>query len=153
QLFRGELDWVVMKALEKNRNRRYETASAFTADVERYLRDEPVLACPPSAWYRFRKFARRNKAALATASVVALVVSVAVAVSTALVWRANQDLQRTVQRERREANFHRITLAHRELSADNLHGALQFLEECPEDLREWEWYYLMRLCKVEPLII
>jgi tetratricopeptide (TPR) repeat protein/serine/threonine protein kinase len=67
QLFRGELDWIVMKALEKDRNRRYETASAFAADVQRYLHDEPVLACPPSAWYRFRKFARRNRAGLAVA--------------------------------------------------------------------------------------
>src|SRR5207248_3778492 len=57
QLFRGELDWIVMKALEKDRNRRYETADAFAADVERYLQDEPVLACPPSSLYRFRKFA------------------------------------------------------------------------------------------------
>src|SRR5262245_60478932 len=53
QLFRGELDWIVMKCLEKDRNRRYESASAFAADVQRYLADEPVQACPPSAWYRF----------------------------------------------------------------------------------------------------
>jgi serine/threonine protein kinase/Flp pilus assembly protein TadD len=70
QLFRGELDWIVMRALEKDRNRRYETASALAADVLRYLHDEPVLACPPSAWYRFRKFARRNKARLAVAGLV-----------------------------------------------------------------------------------
>jgi hypothetical protein len=50
-----------MKALEKDRNRRYESASAFAADIQRYLHDEPVLACPPSAWYRFGKFARRRK--------------------------------------------------------------------------------------------
>jgi serine/threonine protein kinase len=49
QLLQGELDWIVMKALEKDRNRRYETASAFAADVQRYLHDEPVQACPPSA--------------------------------------------------------------------------------------------------------
>jgi serine/threonine-protein kinase len=67
QLFRGELDWIVMKALEKDRNRRYETASAFAADVQHYLQDQPVLACPPSAWYRLRKYARRNKAGLALA--------------------------------------------------------------------------------------
>src|SRR5438046_7825281 len=70
QLFRGELDWIVMRALEKDRNRRYETAGAFAADVRRYLHDEPVLACPASATYRFRKFARRNKAVLATAVAV-----------------------------------------------------------------------------------
>jgi WD40 repeat protein len=153
RLFRGEVDWIVMKALEKDRNRRYETVSALAADVQRYLNDEPVQACPPSAWYRFRKFARRNRVALAMASVLALVVSVAVAVSTAFIWRANQDLQQSLERERREANFHRITLAHRELSADNLGRALKLLEECPEDLREWEWHYLMRLCKVEPLVL
>jgi hypothetical protein len=49
-----------MKALEKDRNRRYETASSFAADLQRYLHDEPVQACPPSALYRFRKFARRT---------------------------------------------------------------------------------------------
>src|SRR5262245_20823459 len=54
QLFRGELDWIVMKALEKDRNRRYESASSFAADVQCYLNDEPVQACPPSAVYRFR---------------------------------------------------------------------------------------------------
>jgi serine/threonine protein kinase len=77
QLFRGELDWIVMKALEKDRNRRYESASAFAADVQRYLNDEPVLACPPSAAYRFRKFARRNKRALATVGVFTLAVLLA----------------------------------------------------------------------------
>ena len=61
-----------MKCLEKDRNRRYETANGFAADIERYLHDEPVQACPPSAVYRFRKFARRNKAALAFTAVLAL---------------------------------------------------------------------------------
>jgi serine/threonine protein kinase/Flp pilus assembly protein TadD len=70
KLVRGELDWIVMKALEKDRNRRYETANGFAADVQRYLADEPVLACPPSAWYRLRKFARRNKGGLAAAVLV-----------------------------------------------------------------------------------
>ena len=73
QQLRGELDWIVMKALEKDRDRRYESASALAEDIERYLRDEPVLAGPPSAAYRLRKFARRNKRALLTAAVVALV--------------------------------------------------------------------------------
>src|SRR5205807_2752959 len=72
KLMRGELDWIVMKTLEKDRNRRYETASGFAADVQRYLADEPVQACPPAAWYRFRKLARRNRRILATAGVLAL---------------------------------------------------------------------------------
>src|SRR5947208_832211 len=57
-LMRGELDWIVMKALEKDRGRRYETANGFAADVQRYLSDEPVEACPPSTGYRLRKFSR-----------------------------------------------------------------------------------------------
>jgi tetratricopeptide (TPR) repeat protein/serine/threonine protein kinase len=72
KMVRGELDWIVMKALEKDRGRRYETANGFALDVQRYLADEPVQACPPSAWYRFRKFARRNKTALATVAVLVL---------------------------------------------------------------------------------
>src|SRR6185369_6890341 len=79
KLVRGELDWIVMKALEKDRNRRYETANAFAADVQRYLNDEPVQACPPSAWYRFRKFARRNKVVLTTGMAITVAVLVALA--------------------------------------------------------------------------
>jgi serine/threonine protein kinase/WD40 repeat protein len=96
QLIRGELDWIVMKALEKDRNRRYETADAFAADVRRYLSDEPVQACPPSAWYRFRKFARRNKAVLALAAGVGLfVVLTAIGASVAAITlRAQQKATR-----------------------------------------------------------
>src|ERR671935_1197332 len=61
-----ELDWIVMKALEKDRNRRYETANGFAADVQRYLADEPVLAGPPTAAYRVRKFVRRHRTAVVT---------------------------------------------------------------------------------------
>jgi len=73
QLFRGELDWIVMKCLEKDRNRRYDTANTLTRDIEHYLHDEPVRACPPSAWYRLGKFSRRNRTALAIAGLVLLV--------------------------------------------------------------------------------
>jgi eukaryotic-like serine/threonine-protein kinase len=73
KLVQGELDWIVMKALEKDRNRRYETANALSHDISRYLADEPVQACPPSTWYRCRKFARRNTGAvLAGTSIVLL---------------------------------------------------------------------------------
>src|SRR5262249_48093118 len=72
KLVRGELDWIVMKALEKDRNRRYETANGFAMDVQRYLADEAVQACPPSTWYRFRKFVRRNKGGVLAASFLLL---------------------------------------------------------------------------------
>src|SRR5262249_40350899 len=58
-LVRGELDWIVMKALEKDRSRRFETANGLALDIQRYLADEPVQAGPPSASYRLRKFVRR----------------------------------------------------------------------------------------------
>src|SRR5262249_36282655 len=75
RLLRGELDWIVMKAMEKDRNRRYESASAFAADMRRYLDDETVQARGPSAGYRFRKFARRNRVALATAGLIASLIA------------------------------------------------------------------------------
>src|SRR3954449_5714245 len=73
KLVRGELDWIVMKALEKDRNRRYETANGFAADVQRHLNDEPVLACPPSTGYRLRKSLRRNKRPVLAALLVLMV--------------------------------------------------------------------------------
>ena len=71
KMIRGDLDWIVMKALEKDRNRRYDTANGFAADIERYLNDEAVVARPPSAGYRLRKFARRNKTVFTTVTIVA----------------------------------------------------------------------------------
>jgi serine/threonine protein kinase len=102
---RGELDWIVMKALEKDRNRRYETASALAADVQRYLHDEPVTACPPSVRYRLWKFVRRNKARLATAAVLGLAVLVAVgvigwAVHDRAAREAEADWERSDRRQR-----------------------------------------------------
>jgi serine/threonine protein kinase len=72
KLVRGELDWIVMKALEKPRRRRYETASGFAADVQRYLADEPVQACPPSVGYRLKKMIRRNRGPVLAAALVVL---------------------------------------------------------------------------------
>jgi serine/threonine protein kinase len=66
QSLKGELDWIVMKALEKDRNRRYASASALAADVQRFLNDEPVAACPPSAVYQLKKYAKRHKGLLYT---------------------------------------------------------------------------------------
>ncbi|HEX5105722.1 MAG TPA: tetratricopeptide repeat protein, partial [Pirellulaceae bacterium] len=78
RLIRGELDWIVMKALEKDRTRRYETANGFAMDVQRYLAGEPVLAVPPSTGYRLLKFARRNKRGLTTAACVVVGALIAV---------------------------------------------------------------------------
>jgi WD40 repeat protein len=161
-LFRRELDWIVMKALEKDRNRRYETASSFAADVQRYLHDEPVQACPPSAVYRFHKFARRNKAALITASAITIAVLLAVtglAVSTTLIWQANQELR--VERSRAEEKTEKarrllyssdLIVARQAWEEGHLARARELLErqrphEDEEDLRGFEWRYLWRLCR------
>jgi serine/threonine protein kinase/tetratricopeptide (TPR) repeat protein len=72
KLIRGELDWIVMKALEKDRNRRYETANGFALDIQRFLNNEAVQACPPSAGYRLRTFVRRNKGPVLAAGLVVL---------------------------------------------------------------------------------
>ncbi|HEV3167146.1 MAG TPA: serine/threonine-protein kinase, partial [Isosphaeraceae bacterium] len=90
RLLRGELDWIVMKALEKDRTRRYETASAFARDIERYLAGDPVEAGPPSATYRLRKLARKHRAALLTAGTVAGLLLLAAASSTYLALRASR---------------------------------------------------------------
>ncbi len=82
---RGELDWIVMKCLEKDRNRRYTTVHGLASDIQRYLADEPVEAIPPSAAYRLRKFARRNKTLLATTVAIALILIAGATVST---WQA-----------------------------------------------------------------
>jgi WD40 repeat protein/serine/threonine protein kinase len=160
QLFRGELDWIVMKALEKDRNRRYESASALAADVQRYLHDEPVQACPPTMGYKLGKFVRRNKGALATAGllVVMLLVAGGAVVASAL-WAASQaEARAQVEADAKKKlevslYFEHITLAYHDLSVDNLGRAMDLLKECPPELRGWEWDYLMRLCRVEPVIL
>ncbi len=85
RLVRGDLDWIAMRALEKEPKRRYETASKFSDDIEHYLNDEPVEACPPSTGYKVRKFARKHRAALTTAAAFALLLVIGTAVST---WQA-----------------------------------------------------------------
>jgi serine/threonine protein kinase/tetratricopeptide (TPR) repeat protein len=94
RLLAGDLDWVVMKALEKDRNRRYDTPAGFAEDVERYLRREAILARPPSAAYKLKKFAQRNRAAVLTGAALAaaLLVGAAVAMWQAVVaTRAKRD--------------------------------------------------------------
>jgi serine/threonine protein kinase len=97
RLVESDLDWIVMKAIEKDRARRYETASAFAQDIAHFLADEAVSATPPSAGYQFRKFARRNKAALRVATAIAAVLVAATAVSTWQAVRATRAEQETAE--------------------------------------------------------
>src|SRR5262245_23355858 len=103
----GELDWIVMKSIDKDRNRRYETADGLARDIERHLHDEPVQACPPSATYRFRKFARRNKTLLTAGGAIAATMFVGLALSTWMYLRAatERDRAKTV------SDFLKLSLA------------------------------------------
>jgi hypothetical protein len=89
-IVRGELDWIVMKALEKDRSRRYESANGFASDIRRYLADETVEACPPSTRYKLRKFARKNRGVLATVGAFALVLLATTAFSAWQAYRAGK---------------------------------------------------------------
>ena len=81
KLLRGDVDWIVMKCLEKDRTRRYETANGLGRDIQRYLADEPVEACPPSAGYRLRKLLRKHKKSLGVAAIFAILLTSAAIVS------------------------------------------------------------------------
>jgi serine/threonine protein kinase/tetratricopeptide (TPR) repeat protein len=87
---RGDLDWIVMRCLEKDRTRRYDTANALSLEIERHLRNEPVFAGPPSAAYRVDKFVRRNKGAVAAVAVVMLALATGLSVAVGMYLRAER---------------------------------------------------------------
>ena len=112
-----ELDWIVMKALEKNRDRRYQTARGFAADVQRYLDGDLVQACPPSVGYRLRKYAKRHIGLLTTAAVLALTLLIATGVSVAYAIQAGE--ARGVALKQEDA-----AVAAQKLAEKNLEAAL-----------------------------
>ena len=100
ELMRGELDWIVMKALEKDRNRRYESANGLASDIHRYLNDEPVQACPPSTWYRLRKYAKRHRGLLATAALLTSMMVIATGVSLSYSIQADEQKTKAVDAQK-----------------------------------------------------
>jgi serine/threonine protein kinase/WD40 repeat protein len=168
QLCRGELDWIVMKCLAKEPPRRYETVSALARDVERHLRDEPVEARPPSAAYRWRKFASRHKLTLSLVAAAVLSAALAIgllAASTIIIageqkitqdaltaeTNAKQELQESLLRERHLTGELRVALAHRHWLIGDGEEAKRQLEECPPEQRGPAWRALHRLCYGELL--
>jgi serine/threonine protein kinase len=137
---RGDLEWIVMKALEKEQDRRYSSASEFAADISRHLLDEPVLASPPSRSYRFKKFARRNKAQVVAAAIVLVLLTVfaGATVSTLLYIRAEQE------RDIAERQAARANLASAYSSIANFRAAegRDLLLSIPRRHRDWEWKHL-----------
>jgi eukaryotic-like serine/threonine-protein kinase len=102
---KGDLDWIVMRALEKDRRRRYETANALAMDVQRYLNNEPVMARPPSRTYRLQKLVRRNQAVFVSGAIVTLVLVCGLGVSTWLFLREREARKRAVEAERQQAEL------------------------------------------------
>ncbi|MGD9791342.1 MAG: protein kinase [Phycisphaerales bacterium] len=155
----GDLDWIVMKALEKDRSRRYQTALALSEDVQRHLSGQAVEAAPPSLVYRVRKFARRNRALVVGggAVVVALVLGV-VGTSLALVEAGRERASAVEQTERAEAAEAMALRGKREAeyeayiaNIEAASGALESndaarlrarLDACVTERRGWEWLYL-----------
>ena len=117
QQFRGELDWIVMKAIEKDRNRRYDSASAIARDVERYLADEPIEARPASAGYRLKKFLSRNKGPAIAASLLVLGLVITSILSLLLVARGRElALRRNVAQEGISAALAEVVLLRNQAS-------------------------------------
>jgi serine/threonine protein kinase len=99
---KGDLDWIVMKTLEKDRKRRYETANGLSMDVQRYLKNEPVTARPPSRAYRLQKLVRRNQVVFASGAAVVVALVSGLGISTRLFIEERQALQRAVAAEQNE---------------------------------------------------
>jgi WD40 repeat protein/serine/threonine protein kinase len=132
---RGDLDWIVMKCLEKDRTRRYETADALAGDVARFLAGDTVSAAPPSRGYRFRKFMRRNRAIVTTAAVVATALVLGLAAATVGFVQARREREEL----RRELYASQIEKIQRIISTDGLEPVKPILADCDQDLRGWEW--------------
>ena len=142
-----ELDWIVMRALEKDRNRRYESASALGQDVQRYLEDEPVMACPPSTLYRLRKIARRYRGLVTTGCLLTL----GMLVASGFLWR---ERSRTFAALAGEQDQRQIAVAQQEIARRNESEAVdqrnqalqsQYHAEIVSGQADWERGYLQRL--------
>ena len=142
-LVRGDLDWIVMKCLEKDRARRYETANALALDLQRHVKNEPVLARPPSRLYVLQKTLRRHKAGFAAAAAVMLVLAAGVLVSSLEAVRA----RRAELLTRHTGYVADMDLANRAINEGDLGMAQTLLRRYwpgsqEPDLRNWEWRYL-----------
>ena len=144
RLIRGDLDWIVMKALEKERVRRYENTSDFAADVERFLAGDAVEAHPPAAAYRLRKFVRRRRSLVATVAVVTVALILGIAgITIALVWALNQ--KAIAQRQQFIAD---MNVAMQAWEENNVRRVLQVLSRYRDrEMRGFDWYHLWYLCQ------
>jgi len=125
---RGDLDWIVMKALEKNRTRRYPTASEFTADIRRHLGNEPVLAGPPSTLYRMKKFVQRRRALVAATAAVVVALVAGSVISTSLYLRMRRALVTVSRLEEKAEVDSKLSTVQRLYAEGRYQGALDEIE-------------------------
>ena len=135
--FQGELDWVVMKALEKDRSRRYETALDFSLDVQRFLNEEAVLACPPSTVYRVRKFIRRHRASVVVGLALTFLLFAGIA-GTITGWIA--ETKKASQLARQVYLMH-LTNADSALLTNDYLRAREELDACLVEKRDRIWQF------------
>ncbi len=135
---RGDLDWVVMKCLEKDRARRYETAAALLADLRRYLAHEPVTAGPPSATYRVGKFIRRNRLGVAAAAALLLALSAGLLGTTIMFYRAERERARASTALAAEAAQRQRAELSETIATENQKKAEQEAEQAQRDRRKAE---------------
>ncbi len=124
----ADLDWIVMKTLEKDRNQRYNSVSEFTADIERHLNHEPVLAGPPSAWYCFKKYVQRHRALITTLVAVGVTLLTGLCVSTYLLVRVKLAMNEVVTLESRVEADSRLSNVQRLYAEGGYQAALQEIE-------------------------
>ena len=135
---RGDLDWITLKALDKDRTRRYPSASEMAADIARHLADEPVVASPPNRLYRLHKAFARNRGSFIAVALIFVALALGLSFSTFFFLRSEQ-ARAEVLRESYRAN---ITAADFYLKAHDVAGARQRLAACEPSLRGWEWKHL-----------
>jgi WD40 repeat protein len=165
-LLKGDLDWIVMKCLEKDRTRRYETANGLAMDLQRHLNNESVVARPPSAVYRLQKAWRRNKVIYTAAMLAVLSLIAGIAMSLWQARRAEVNEQIAIQARNDEESLRRqaqqrayasdMVVAKQALDESNLERALNLLNQQrprsdKEDLRGWEWRYLWKQTRSDAL--
>jgi hypothetical protein len=126
---KGDLDWIVMKALEKDRNRRYETANGLAMDIQRYLDNEPVVARPPSQVYRLQKLVRRNKIIFAAGGAVAVALLIGLGLSTWLFFREREARQQETRLRAEAEDRTKITQAVMFVSQGKFGDADEILNE------------------------
>jgi serine/threonine protein kinase len=135
-LLSGDLDWIVMKCLEKDRTRRYETANGLAADIQRHLENEPVVARPPSRLYRFQKLVRRNKLAFAAATAVIAALVSGIVISTWQAVRAERARQLAQMAEQNEAKQRQLAEEQRRSAEEKKKEAVEQRQSAEEHARE-----------------